>query len=99
MMDITIDSLYYFHAVSGLLIRIETTFHGIEYQNNSQWLHYEIEKNLVQYNDQLIGYVYDPEQPEEPNPGLWWALGTGAVVLVGVFVNFVILKRPIKKDP
>ena len=96
-MDITIDSTYYFHAVSGMLIRVESALHGINIYNNSRWLHYDIEKNLVQYNDQLIGYVYDPVPPS--NSGLWWALGTGAVVVVGVVVNFVILKRPIKKDP
>ena len=85
--------------MSGLLIRIETTFHAIESDDTTQWFHYEIEKNLVAHNDHLIGYVYDPESPSEPNTGLWWALGTGAVVVVAVFVNFVILKRPIKKDP
>ena len=98
MMDITIDSKYYFHEESGLLIRIETTFHGIETEDDSQWMHYEIEKNLKSYNGLSVGYVYTPEFPAESNSGLWWALGTGAVVVVGVFVNFVILKRPIKKN-
>ena len=96
-MDIVINSTYYFHEVSGLLIRIETSFHGIEYEDNSQWVNYEIEKNLVQFNDQLVGYDYQ-NYPPKSNSSLWWALGTGAVVVVCLVVNFVILKRPIKKD-
>lgn len=92
MFDASASSVYYFHKPSGMLIRIETSIHLIKTDENNIWQHYEIEKNIVLINGQIVPYVYTPPPIERNDDGIDWktivfSIGVASIIVIVVFLG------------
>lgn len=95
--EATLESKYYFHETSGILIRVETEWHLISVQDEVVWEHWSIEKNLVSINGENLVYTYVPP-PAYSESNINWPLITLVVGIVGVSVFLLVLGiKPKKK--
>ena len=84
------ESNYYFHETSGILIRVETDWHMIDVNNKELWQHWKIEKNLISIDGENLGYNYVAPPPYSKS-NLIWPLITVGMVIGGVVVVLWIL--------
>ncbi len=92
------ESNYYFHETSGILIRVETDWHLKDVNNEDLWQHWKIEKNLFSIDGENLGYTY-VAPPAYKELDLTWPLITVGIGVVGIVVVLWILGIiPKKKD-
>ena len=90
------ESKYYFHETSGILIRVETEWHLVSIQDNRLWQHYSIEKNLISVDGELLNYTYVlPPAYTEPNNNL--PLIPIGICIGGIFVAILSVGIKSKK--
>ena len=77
--------------MSGILIRTEISWHLVEYyKDNKSWQHWQIETNLMEINNQIIDFVYNPTLYQETNLNwLWIGLVLSAPIPV---IGFLYVK-------
>ena len=88
--EATLESVYYFHETSGILIRVETEWHLISVQDEAVWEHWSIEKNLVSIDGERLVYTYAPP-PAYSESNINWPLITLVVGIGGVSVVLLVL--------
>jgi hypothetical protein len=75
-----------------MLIRIESSIHLIKTDDSNTWQHYEIEKNIVSINGQIVPYVYNPPPIEKFEDGIDWttivfSVGVASIIVMIVFMG------------
>ena len=83
-------SNYYFHEISGILIRVETDWHLIDVNDKELWQHWKIEKNLFSIDGENLGYTY-VVPPVYKESDYTWPLITVGIGVAGVVVVLWIL--------